>query len=221
MKTKHFLLLVLFVSISSLFAQIEKGSQLSSGSLSINGHNMHPKRFTVNGTSIISRGNGFQTSFNFSHLVGVGKNWMIGAAAQFSYGNQLNSLERNDSLINRQVNNAYKFGASFVATKFIPIHEKWYIYLGQSLGYTYEEQKQTQKNYATSASTYNPKYHIINYNLSPGIMYFLKPQWAIFANFGGLGLNYETKQKMIDYQLSLTNGIGLGVAYMWPNKGAK
>lgn len=175
------ILLFTVFSITVSNSQIQKGSYLLDLDLSANFSN---------------RENSISSYSNSNLSIGPSAGLFLSEKAMFQVGLFYN-INMNEYIHGETVSEGqnYQLGGFLGYTRYISMSDKLYLNLGGTVGagYSYDEIVETHSGITVVDA--QSEYLLLNFNLRPGISYFINPRWIIGANIGRLFYSIETNSE--------------------------
>lgn len=208
-----------------LQAQLQKGQAFLNGGLSF--HNEEER----NSLDRNRKGNVLTLSLGAGHLLSdklalsFGVSFFEGKNSGFNEVFTPVQLQPNDKYLYEQAlaetKDAYStLALSIGINNYIPLRERLAMVLGSSLGVTFRSNESSQQIVGQSKFTSESNQTDYALRVSPGLLYFLSPRFALNGNFGGLSLTVTPKTE--ENGLSIISGgfttegiLGIGLNYFF------
>jgi len=207
---KHLLLLVLsFITIGSVSAQVSKGSFYLGGSFNYN----YDQAGTTNtysyttGTTYYTNNHitDFQVSPDFGYF--FSENWAVGLQLGYTRtsGQEINDYVANDNTTTSYIHTD-KYHTDAVG---IGVHFRYYWMLNDKVGIF------PQFGVTTANNTDNLNAGTLTIGGNPNIVFFATPRLAVNLGFGNLAYNLDYQSKTSNFNFGLNTNIGFGLNYYW------
>lgn len=204
MKKFSIISILVLTCSAQVLAQTKKGSYAVGGSSS----------FVL--TSNPSANNYLRTTFSIQPEFGkfVSEKWLIGGSIGYVF-DRLNNKSFNFENTTKQ----NRFGASFEATRFYPLTEKFYFTMAYGIGADYTTSR-TESFDGTNTVDISSSSIAPSIGASPGLAYFINEKWMVFTRLGSLSYrgsfasNSDAAIHTLGYSFQ-GNSFGLGAKYVF------
>jgi hypothetical protein len=183
-------------------AQFTKGDKFVAGGYSISVQNSSADNGDDNKNRF------FQLYPEFGYF--VNQHYAIGGGLTFSRGTTRYEVVQGDY----QEQKSTGFGAHLFAKRFFPVSEKFFFSITGSVNYNrFRSVSAASGGYESTSKSYR-----ISLNVSPSLIFFPSPNWAIEGTIGGLSLSHSRgisdESKSTSFGINY-GSISLGFAYFF------
>jgi len=204
---KSILILLTFFVIKASYSQTEKGKMFIGGQINVSGNSQN-RLDTLYKNNYKSKGITLSPTFGYF----IKDNIAIGANITFRYLNskQTNKYTNITPTSRSDKSTSIGYGIGGFVRYYSNINDKFKFFLQGDLSYLKTEQKVTQSNYPIDQDYTN---NSISCLISPGLVYFVTPNFGIQTTFGNLNYSFniqKDKTKSYDNHY-ITNNYGLNL----------